>query len=123
MDSLDESPLPQNLGSPTDGEVSDAIFLRQIALSGQARTGLQLSGSDPGLDVVGHSNIDELGSLRGEVGYLTTVTHKGNVGRYRATRISRELCIALHGLVGFVTDEPPAAARTTPGYGHQPLRS
>lgn len=123
MNGLDESSVTQDLRGPPDREVGDSVFLRKITLRWQSRARLQLSGMDPCLDVVRYGDVDQLGSVWGKLGYLTAVSHKGNVGRCRATRISRELYIALHGLVESRTDEAPATARTVPGYGHQPLRS
>lgn len=123
MNGLDESSVTQDLRGPPDREVGDSVFLRKITLRRKSRARLQLSGTDPCLDMVCYGDVDQLGSLWGKLGYLTTVSHKGNVGRCRATRISRELYIALHGLVESWTDEAPATARTVPGYGQQPLRS
>lgn len=82
VDSLDEPTFTQNLCSPPDGEVSNAILLCQVALCGQSRPGLKFSSPNPRLDVVGDGGIDELGSLWVEVGHLSAVTHISNVSQY-----------------------------------------
>ena len=81
MNGLDEPSFTQNLGGPSHGEVGDAVFLSEITLRGKTGAGPQRPSANPRLDVVGYGDVDELGPLRVEVGHLTAVTHKGNIGR------------------------------------------
>ncbi|OIV39381.1 hypothetical protein BIV57_00620 [Mangrovactinospora gilvigrisea] len=81
MDGRDQPTLAEYHGRPAHSQIGHAVFRGEVSLAGQSRTGVQFSGRDTRRDVVGQSDIHQLGALRVECRNALAIIHRSTVER------------------------------------------